>query len=131
MFQKVSSKNDMLKNIFILFATILLFIPSYDIKAQVKLPEWEAWMASAGGIGKQAPFWIISNRQGKFLPEKYTGSMAFKFIAESDTGRVIDYDYGIEVYGRQGRNSDLWLHQAYAGITFMIWYGSGQVCRKR
>ncbi len=106
------------KNILSVLATILLFIPSYDIKAQIKLPEWEAGLSSVAGIGNQAPFWIMSNRQGKFLPEKYTGAMGINFLAESDTGRMIDYDYGIELYGLQGRGSYLWLHQAWAGLTF-------------
>jgi hypothetical protein len=106
------------ENYFFVFATILLFLPSYAVKAQVKLPEWEIGMTSTGGFGKQAPFWIISNRQGKFLPEKFAGAMELGFFAESDTGRIIDYDYGLELYGKQGGSGNLWLHQAYAGITF-------------
>jgi hypothetical protein len=108
----------MLRQILPLFATVLLLMPSYPVRAQVKLPDWEIGLASTGGFGRQAPFWIISNRQGKFLPEKFAGAMEFGFFAESDTGRIIDYDYGFEFYGRQGGSGNLWLHQAYAGVTF-------------
>ncbi|MFP4367420.1 MAG: capsule assembly Wzi family protein [Bacteroidales bacterium] len=108
----------MSKYILSFLATILLLASSYEIRAQIKRPGWEAGMSAVGGFGKQAPFWIISNRQGKFLPEKYAGSMELGIFAESYTGRVIDYDYGAELYGRRGGDGDLWLHQAYAGITF-------------
>lgn len=98
------------------FATIFLLFSSYQLNGQFKLPGYDLGMTSVGGIGRQAPFWIISNRQGKFLPEKYTGSMELGLFAESDTGRVIDYVYGLELFGRMGAGSDAWLHQAYAGV---------------
>jgi hypothetical protein len=107
----------MSKFFFVFIATLTLLSSSSLIKAQTKIHEWRAGFSSVGGFGNQAPFWVISNRQGKFLPEKYAGSMELGLMAESDTGRVIDYDYGIELYGRHGGSGDMWLHQAYAGIT--------------
>ena len=110
-----------LKNrlIFVLFTTILLLIPSYGLRSQIKVPFWEAGLSSVGGLGKQAPFWIVSNRQGKFLPEKYAAAMELGLFVEQDTGRVIDYDYGLEMYGRLGTTSDMWVHQAY--LNMKIW----------
>lgn len=106
-----------MKFIHLFVATILLPVPSYQIYGQVKMSEWEVGMISVGGIGHQAPFWTVSNRQGKFLPEKYAGAMEAGIFGERDTGRVVDYDYGLELYGRMGLKTDAWLHQAYAGIT--------------
>ena len=106
------------KRSFFCVATILMVFSSVSIYGQLKLPEWEVGLTSVGGVGDQAPFWIISNRQGKFLPEKYAGAMEAGIFAERDTGKVFDYEYGIEVYGRAGAGSDAWLHQAYAGFIF-------------
>ncbi len=102
---------------FLLVATILLIPSSIGIYGQVKLPGWEVGITSVGGVGKQAPFWTVSNRQGKFLPEKYAGSMDFGLFAQRDTGRIIDYEYGLEGFGRLSSDGDAWLHQAYAGVT--------------
>ncbi|MGF1586963.1 MAG: capsule assembly Wzi family protein [Bacteroidales bacterium] len=105
------------KLIFFLAATIVLFSSSCIIYGQVKVPEWNIGLNAVGGIGNQAPFWIISNRQGRFLPEKYAGSMELGLFTYKDTNRIIDYDYGLNLYGRLGEENDYWFHQAYAGIT--------------
>jgi len=102
----------------IFFPTFLLLF-SYSLTyGQLKLPEWEAGFSPVGGLGDQTPFWIISNREGRFLPEKNSASMEIAFVAERDTGKVVDYDYGLELYGRAGSSNDVWLHQGYAGVTF-------------
>jgi hypothetical protein len=106
-----------LKYCYILLATIsFLSAPSF-LKAQLKLPYWETGISSAAAVGNHAPFWIVSNRQGKFLPEKFAGSVMMGLFSEDDKGRIIDYDYGLEIYARHGNKGDLWLHQAFAGIT--------------
>jgi hypothetical protein len=105
------------KLIFFLAATIVLFSSSCIIYGQVKVPEWNIGLSTVGGLGNQAPFWIISNRQGRFLPEKYAGSMELGIFTDRDTSRVIDYDYGLNLYGRLSEENDFWFHQAYAGVT--------------
>jgi hypothetical protein len=100
--------------LFVIFITILSPSPAWG---QVKVPEWEAGISSVGSLGDQAPFWIVSNRQGKFLPEKFAGSLQLGIYTSRDTSRIIDYDYGLEFYGRHAVTGGLWLQQAYAGIT--------------
>jgi len=99
-----------------LAATCLFWLPSIS-QAQIKNPSWEVSFSGLISDGEQAPFWLISNRQGKYLPENNAGSIEMGFFAEADTGKVFDYHFGMEAYGRQDRSGDLWIHQLYGGIT--------------
>ncbi|MFP4448824.1 MAG: capsule assembly Wzi family protein [Bacteroidales bacterium] len=102
---------------------LLMLLLPLSGEAQVKKPYYEASMNSVVAAGEQTPFWLMSDRQGKYGPEKYTGSMDMGIFAERDTGKVFDYEYGLELYGRLSRNEDAWLHQAYAGATlFDLFY---------
>ncbi len=98
-----------------LFSFILVY-PLYDLNAQIKPAVWEIGLSSLGGTGDQAPFWFVSNRQGKYLPEKFASAIEAGFFAEPDTGKVFDYGYGIELFGRTGGVDYLWLHQAFGEI---------------
>ena len=107
-----------MKIILIFFATILLFITSDIIYSQTRNPVWEVGATSVIGFGDRAPFWVVSNRQGKFLPEKYAGLFKLGVITPIDTGKMVGLDYGIELYGRTGSDKNAWLNQVYAGLTF-------------
>jgi len=98
-------------------ASVLFLVFPVFTEAQVKLPRWEVGLNSVGSVSDQAPFWLVSNRQGKYLPERYAGSLELGLFSGRDTGRVVDYEYGLELYGRASNNKDLWLHQVYAGVT--------------
>lgn len=85
---------------------------------QPKTPTLELETAIVLSNGHLTPFWLISNRQGKVFPHRDQASISLLAIALPDTGKVFDLHYGAEVYGRQGRTGDLWLHQLYAAITY-------------
>jgi len=86
--------------------------------AQVKTPSWEGSMTVVAGDGQMTPFWLLSNRQGKVLPKDNAASLSLGAFAEPDSGKVLDYHYGAEVFGRQGPSGEMWLHQLYAAITY-------------
>ena len=100
----------------VLAGVLFLVFPVFS-EAQVKLPRWEVGLNTIGSMGDQAPFWLVSNRQGKYLPERYAGSLELGLFAGRDTSRVVDYEYGLELYGRASNHKYLWLHQGYAGVT--------------
>ena len=106
-----------MKIILIIFTTILPFLTSDIIYSQTRKPVWEAGFTSLVALGDQAPFWLISNRQGKFLAEKYAGAFEFGIHAKPEKGRAVDYEYGFEFFGRFGETNDGWLHTAYFGLT--------------
>lgn len=114
-----------------LLVVIVMFALPGALYGQEKTPSYEFGLSSVISEGNQAPFWLVSNRQGKYLPEKYASSMAFGIFAEPDTGMVFDYGYGLDFYGRIGGdnidgmlsqafggNGTYWLHQAYAQLLF-------------
>jgi hypothetical protein len=86
--------------------------------AQPKAPVLEVETATVLSSGRLTPFWLISNRQGKISPDQNMASITLAAFAQPDTGKVFDLHYGAEVYGRQGRSGDLWVHQLYAGVTY-------------
>ena len=94
-----------------------LLLPT-SLPAQFKPPTWEIGTTTLISNGQQGPFWLMSNRQGKFLPENHALALEAGLFSERETGNTIDVHYGLEVFGRQGKTSDIRLHQAYAGITY-------------
>lgn len=99
----------------IFIATCLLCLP-WPLHAQPKTPEVAASLTTLAGQG--TPFWLISNRQGKISTDPAMAALTLTAFARPDTGKVFDIHYGAELYARQGRSGDLWLHQLYAGITW-------------
>ncbi len=124
---KTTSNSTKLKQLYKIAAAIVLLLLSNTLYGQIKPPSYEVGFSSVISEGDQAPFWLISNRQGKYLPDRYASSMEFGIFAEPDTGKVFDYGYGLDFYGRVsdnnfdgmlnqtfGGNGNFWLHQAYA-----------------
>ncbi len=100
----------------ILFIVIVCL--SWPVNAQLKTPGLEAGLSAIVSEGRQAPFWLISNRQGKVSPDRNMAALTLAAFALPDTGKVFDFHYGAEVYARQGHSGALWLHQLYAGFTW-------------
>ena len=83
---------------------------------EVKLPTWEVGVSSVVSSGSRSPFWLVSNRHGKILPDRYAGIMEIGISGGQITGRNIEFSYGMELLGRVGESSDFWLHQAYGKL---------------
>lgn len=86
--------------------------------AQPKAPVLEVETATVLSSGRLTPFWLMSNRQGKIDPYRDQASISLSAFVQPDTGKVFDLHYGAEIYGRQERTGDLWLHQLYAAVTY-------------
>ncbi len=107
-----------LKAFCFIVATNLILFPSSFLYGQINLPHWEVGLSSTAGGGKKIPFWIVSNRQGKYFPGKNSVAIELGIYAQGDSSRVFNYDYGLELYSRYSSSSEFWLHQAYAGVIF-------------
>ncbi len=95
---------------------VFLLTINFTLLSQPKQTAWQAGFSTIAGAGDQMPFWLISNREGKFYPDENAISAEIMLFSIKDTTRTIDYEYGLELYGRMGSSDDFWLHQAYAGI---------------
>jgi len=81
-------------------------------------PSWEAELTATFSDGDRLPFWLHSDRQGRFLPDGHAGALRLAFTADPEPGENLDYFYGMELYGRTGESDDIWLHEAYAGAVW-------------
>lgn len=68
--------------------------------------------------GRHAPFWLISNREGRFLPEQHAAGLSLSLFSRPDTSTNLRYGYGLELFGRFSDNSNAHIHQAYAFIQW-------------
>ncbi len=93
----------MRKGIFVILMGfwLLLLVSSSVADAQLLNPEWRAGVSLMSGTGEQAPFWVVSNRQGRFLPGRQAAALELALFGESDDGGRFDVEYGMEIFGRQ------------------------------
>jgi len=104
-----------LNNLLFLF---LFFAVVGSTSAQPGPPSYEIGFSSIASKNGQTPFWLFANQQGKFFPSGNTAAMDLKLFAAQKTDRAVDYEYGLELYGRLGESDDFWMHQGYVGLTF-------------
>jgi hypothetical protein len=97
---------------------LLLVLTVTQAAGQSKTLNWEAGVSTVAATGSQAPFWLLSNKQGKYSTDRFAASLELGLFTERDTSRNIDFSYGIEVFGRSGENAKAWIHQAYGQVVF-------------
>ncbi|MFP4557038.1 MAG: capsule assembly Wzi family protein [Bacteroidales bacterium] len=84
-----------------------------NVNAQIALPEIEADITTHTTFGERAPFWMVSNQHGKYSLQKHGALTSIKLYSESDTGKIYNYKYGVELANHFDGNNRLWFHQAY------------------
>ncbi len=82
------------------------------------LPEWEAGISTVVSKNGNKPFWLVSNRQGRYMPAGNATAIDLSFHSVKKGDRVFDYEYGVEAFGRLDSENSLWVHQLYGGLTF-------------
>ena len=109
----------------------MLFVPFFSYP-QFSSPSYRAEMGTLLHTGTQKPFWMISNQQGKYLPEHstvfgsfYLGSDLYSeeeayFGRQQDTATPFHVAYGLEAFNRYNGTYDILLNQYFAGISY--WY---------
>lgn len=92
------------------------FYPSIEIETGV-----------IGSLGKQTPFWMVSNTYGKYAlsrAQAFAGiNLERNFVHDKNLG----YSYGVEGFARLDNSSGAYLHQWYVGgkLWFTrIWAGA-------
>lgn len=78
---------------------------------------WSAITHGAISSGEYAPFWVVSDRQGKFLPESWWVSQGVDIAGRYQLFQNWEAAYGTEIFGRSSQRSEVWLHQGYISIT--------------
>ncbi len=73
-----------------------------------------------GAVGKQTPFWLMSNQYGLITPNKFNSWLKAGFHTQLDSTKKIDYDYGFDLVNRYSDRYDIYVHQAYARLK--LWF---------
>ena len=86
--------------------------------------------AGAAGGGEHAPFWHTSNRQG--LSSTNPNNAYARFAALGGVHRPSGFrvDYGVDLGGGAGLESNLFVHQLYADVNFR-WLGMSVGMKER
>lgn len=97
--------------------TVILLLwafTSFAIRAQkVKLPFYALEAGNSLNTGRHTPFWLISNQFGKQSVRHASGYVSAGFETKKDSSRVLDYNYGFELFERFDGDNNFWIHQAY------------------
>ncbi len=78
----------------------------------------EAGITGIASQGRHAPFWLLSNREGRFLPEQHTAAIDLALRSSPDTTRNLRFGYELELFGRLSDSSTVHFHQAYAFVQW-------------
>jgi len=111
--------------------SVLLILFAFRAEAQIQSPGYRAEFGGIVKTGTQKPFWLISNRGGRYHPDNsslfgglYIGSEVERqndlFKPAEDTVRKLQVDYGVEVFNRYNGDYDFQLQQYYADVSW--WY---------
>lgn len=75
------------------------------------------------GTNGRIPFWMLTNRFGRFSPKSANGYIDAGIFSDSiDKKRVTAIDWGLEGFGRYDGGWDGWLQQAWAGAKWKKFY---------
>jgi hypothetical protein len=93
---------------------MLVYISTSAYSQFIKIPGYSIETGAIASVGKQTPFWLMSNQYGLITPSKYNAYIRLGLKTNLLADKHIDYDYGLDVVDRQSnRTNELYLHQAY------------------
>ena len=106
---------------------ILVYISTSAYSQFIKIPDYSIETGAIASVGKQTPFWLMSNQYGLITPSKYNAYIRLGLKTNLSTTKNIDYDYGLDVVDRQSnRTNKLYLHQAYLAVETLFCEFSGR-----
>lgn len=100
---------------------LLLLLFSFPLRGEVLPFGMEASLTTIVSDGRHAPFWLLSNREGRFLPEQHAAALDLALFSHPDTTQNIRYGYGLELFGRLSDSSAVHIHQAFAYVQWKGW----------
>ena len=112
-----------MKLAFKLLIPVILFAFS---AAQAQKSEWgkikyEIQTDIAASMGKQTPFWLVSNRHGLSSLDNYNSNLSAGIFRNFDEKRGFTWAYGIELAGAWNHSSPFYTQQLYADVKYNCW----------
>ena len=107
---------------FIFWITWLIAFSESGVCQSLKIPEYAVEAGSIVCMGKQTPFWLLSNQSGKNSVRPASGFLSAKIHSEPDTSKKFALGYGLELFERQDGYNSLWIHQAFLKVNYQFMY---------
>ena len=82
------------------------------------------------GSGEHAPFWHTSNRQGLPSIKSNNGFVYFAALGNITMNSCFNVDYGLDIGGGAGLESNLFVHQVYLDLNYK-WLGMSMGMKER
>lgn len=100
------------------FFVFFLFIFFFDhsLYSQIKTLDYSLETGALGALGHEMPFWMVSDQFGLFTPDRFNAYGRVGVFSHLSKGKKIDYDYGLQMVDRYGKNNQFYLQQAYARL---------------
>ncbi|HEY4785923.1 MAG TPA: capsule assembly Wzi family protein [Bacteroidales bacterium] len=115
----------MTQRIKLFFPLFIAFIQYHSSPAQtLKIPSYSVEFGSASSIGRETPFWLISNQYGLLTPSKFNNWVKAGFKSQLSNDKSIDFDYGLELVNRYSARNKFYLNQGYARLK--LWFANIQ-----
>ncbi len=109
------------KPVIFLSAYLVFLAFSLEVSCQfLRVPQYTFEVGGIGSIGRQAPFWLVSNNFGKYAAVPVSGFLSAKLNSEIDSSKKIAFAYELEAFGRLDSESSLYFHQA--NVRLNIWF---------
>jgi hypothetical protein len=80
-------------------------LPGLITYSQIKMPDGYAGTEFTGGLGKELPFWMMSNNYGIYSTNKDNAFARVAVSTHLDKNKNFDYSYGLDVLGRSSESN--------------------------
>lgn len=98
--------------------TIIIFcFVCINARSQILMPNYESIVGGIVSGGRTAPFWFISNSDGKFSKKNNCGFFETDVFSLPDTSKMLTLDYGAGFFIRYDSVLVPMLNEAWAGLN--------------
>jgi hypothetical protein len=105
---------------FLLVLLIANSFPGLLLSQNTITPHYSAEIGSSIGLGRETPFWLISNQYGLLSPNKNNTWIRTSIKKGLSAHKSIDFDYGLEIVNRYSTKNNFYLNQGYARLK--LWF---------
>ena len=111
----------MFKTRTMIFLMLMLALPVQAQKDEWGKIRYEIQTDVVASNGKNAPFWLVSNRHGLSSLENDNAAISAGIYREFDKKEGFTWAYGAEIAGAWNYTSPFYIQQLYADVKYNCW----------
>ena len=102
-----------------IFWSVYLIVLSSGVTGQlIKSPKYTLELGGLESVGRQTPFWLVSNQYGRNSTRLTSGFVSASVYSDPDTSRIFSLGYGLELFDRNDGNNSLWIYQSFVKVKY-------------